>query len=105
MYEDLGADLPNITITFLNTSGWIPGGVFFILAILLIILVIAKKAKIAGIMAAFTLLLLISSAVVLPTVLMSPLSQIIRDVESSQKNQEAEQDVPVNPLGAPESKN
>ena len=97
MYEDIGVTLPNITITFLNTSGWVPGGIFFISAILLIILVIVKKTKIAAIIAAFTLLLLIGSSVVLPTVLLTPLSQIIRDSETIQKNQEAEQEAPGKP--------
>jgi O-antigen ligase len=87
MYEDMGATLPNLTTTFLNTSGWIPGGIFLILAGLLVALVALKKPRFAGIVAVPTLLFLIGTAVVLPKVLMMPLSQIIRDVEALPEQQ------------------
>jgi len=105
MYEDIGATLPNITTTFLHTSGWIPGGIFFILGAILIILLILDKPKVAGIFAIPTLLFLLLSAVVLPMFLLTPLSQIIRDVELNEKKQKTEQDVAGNPLVAPESEN
>ena len=92
MYEELGLTLPSLTITFLNTSGWIPGGIFLILAGLLIALVALKKPRIAGFVAVPTFLFLIGTAVVLPTVLMMPLSQVIREDEASKSNKEAEQE-------------
>ncbi len=104
MYEDMGATLPNLTITFLNTSGWIPGGIFLILAGLLVALVALKKQRIAGNVAVPTLLFLIGTAVVLPTVLMMPLSQVIRDVGASRSNKEAEQVDADPPTAAVESK-
>lgn len=104
LYEDMGATLPNLTITFLNTSGWLPGGIFLILAVLLITLVAVKKPRIAGFVAAATLLFLVGTAVVLPAVLMKPLSQVIRDVEASKSNKEAEQNGAGQPPTAPESK-
>lgn len=92
MYDDMGATLPNLTATFLNTSGWIPGGMFLILAGLLIALVEAlKKPRASGIVAVATLLLLIGTAVALPRLLLMPLSHAIRDVEASRSTKKAEQ--------------
>ena len=103
MYEDLDAALPELTISFLNTSGLLPGGIFILSAFLLIVLVITKKAKIAGGVAIFTLVVLVGTAAVLPAVLMAPLSKVIREVETTQ-NRPAEQDGAEQSATAPESK-
>jgi hypothetical protein len=83
IYEDLGVMLPNVTRTVVNTSGWMPGGIFLALAVLLLALVALKRARMAGFVAVLTVLLLIATAVVLPQVLLMPISQVVRDVESS----------------------
>ena len=103
MYEDLDAALPELAISFLNTSGWFLGGIFILAAFLLIALVITKKAKIAGGAAIFTLVILVGTAAVFPVVLMAPLSKVIREVEATQ-NKPTEQDGSNQPATAPESK-
>ena len=83
IYEDLGVMLPNVTRTVVNTSGWMPGGVFLALAVLLLVLVALKRARMAGFVAVLTVLLLIATAVVLPQALLMPIARVVRDVESS----------------------
>jgi len=104
LYEQMGVSLPNFTSTIVNTSGWIPAGILIVSAVLLIVLIIGQQPKVAGILAVLIALFLIGTAVVLPRILVAPLSGVIQDLEADQRNRQAEQVGADQPATAPESK-
>ena len=80
MYEDLGVPLPGLTVLFVKTSGWFPGGIFLALAVLVLIVVAAGKPKASLFLSVPTLVMLIVGAIVMPVALMAPFSKAVQDV-------------------------
>ncbi|NWK57792.1 hypothetical protein HW115_19390 [Verrucomicrobiaceae bacterium N1E253] len=92
LYADSGVAIPKLIVVMINTSGWIPGGIFLLLSVLLVTLIFLKAPKISAVLSVISLLLLIGAAVIIPTLLLKPLSQIIEEVEHEQRdNKKAEQ--------------
>ena len=91
MFEETSTAIPTATAIILDTSGWIPGIIFFIAAVLLTILVVAKRNKAARFVAIATTIFLVITVVAVPILLLSPLSTLIQAIEEPVDIKEAEQ--------------
>ncbi len=85
LYAELDVTLPTFTGLIVDSSGWVPGGLFLLLAITLVGLIVFRKDKIAGIFARITMALLILTAVILPFLLYLPLPGLITSLESQEE--------------------
>ena len=101
MFDELEVPLPLSTATVVDTSGWIPGGVFLLLAAVLVVLVTLKKDRITRIVAIFTVVSVVASSVVLPFMLFRSLVVTISTVEdetnTNKKPNKAEMATPRKP--------
>ena len=89
-FEEVGAELPSLTRTVLATSGWLPGAILLLFAVLLAVLLFARQPKASAIMAIPALLALFASAILLPAILLLPLSRAIEQSEQAGSSQARE---------------
>ena len=81
MFDELEVPLPLLTTTVVETSGWIPGGMFLVLAATLVLLALVKKDRITRIVAVFAVVSVIATSIILPFMLFRSLVVTISTVE------------------------
>lgn len=82
-FEDGNMTLPVITQWIINTSGWIPALILFVLAIALVVLASLNQQKAAMITSYATLTVILITVVVVPFALMLPFAKMVKAMETS----------------------
>ncbi len=90
MYEEMGADLPSLTRVFLGSSGLLPGGIFILLAVLILVFAVLGKCRLSAYVSGIALLIMLAGAVIMPVILMKPLSMLIQEIDAPTETQKAE---------------
>jgi len=76
-FSEAGMELPRLSTYFVNTSGWIPGGLFILSAVLLILFAALKIRNAAAVTSFITFLLMLACAALIPAALLLPYLKVM----------------------------